>query len=226
MKNILCIIPIRSNSKGLKNKNILKFNNKPLIVNTTKCAIESKIFKDIVIAYDTEIYKKIIKKYITHKSLNFFKRSQKSSYANSPTEIIINEVLDKFKNYDLIYLMQTTSQFTKPYDLVNSLKKFKHKKLDCMFSAYLTKKFIWIRKKNICKPLNYDFKNRPMRQKNKNYISENGAFYIFKKKGFLKYKNRMFGRIGYYEFPEYRSIEIDDLNDFKVAKHLVNLNFS
>ena len=84
MKNILCIIPIRSNSKGLKNKNILKFNKKPLIVNTTECAINSKIFKDIVIAYDSEYYKKIIKKYITHKTLNFFKRSKKVLMLNLP----------------------------------------------------------------------------------------------------------------------------------------------
>tara|TARA_Y200000002_G_scaffold381794_1_gene396814 strand:+ start:216 stop:896 length:681 start_codon:yes stop_codon:yes gene_type:complete len=226
MKNILCIIPIRSNSKGLKNKNILKFNNKPLVVNTTECAINSKIFKDIVIAYDSEYYKKIIKKYTNHKTLNFFKRSKKSSYAQSPSEIIINEVLDKFKNYDLIYLMQTTSQFTKPYDLVNSLKKFKHSKLDCMFSAYSTKKFFWIKKKNICLPINYNIKKRPMRQKNKKYVCENGAFYIFKKNGFIKYKNRMFGKVGYFEFPEYRSIEIDNLNDLKVAKNILKLNFS
>ena len=183
MKNILCIIPIRSNSKGLKNKNILKFNKKPLIVNTAKCAISSKIFTDIVIAHDSENYKKIIKDYINHKNLNFFKRSKKSSSANSPTEIVVNEVIEKYSNYDLIYLMQTTSQFTKPVDLIKSLKKFNHEKLDCMFSAYSTKKFLWSKKKHLCSPLNYNYKKRPMRQKNKNYICENGAFYIFKKKG-------------------------------------------
>ena len=57
-----------------------------------------------------------------------------------------------------------------------------------MFSAYSTKKIFGSRKKNICFPINYDFKNRPMRQKNKRYVCENGAFYIFKKKGFMKYK--------------------------------------
>ena len=42
----------------------------------------------------------------------------------------------------------------------------------------------------------------------------------------MKYRNRMFGKIGYFEFPEYRSIEIDNLNDFKVAKSLLKINFS
>ena len=33
-KNILAIIPARSGSQRLKNKNILKFDNKPLIAHT------------------------------------------------------------------------------------------------------------------------------------------------------------------------------------------------
>ena len=225
MNNILCIIPIRSNSKGLKNKNILKFGKNPLVVNTAKCAINSKIFKDIVIAYDSENYKKTINKYIKHQSLKFFKRSKKSSTANSSSEVVINEVLKKFQNYDLIYLMQTTSQFTKPSDIIDSLKKFKIEKLDCLFSAYSTKKFIWIKNKNYFLPINYDFKKRPMRQKNKKYVCENGAFYIFKRKGFLKHNNRMFGKIGVFEFPEYRSIEIDNNDDYRVAKKILKLKF-
>ena len=36
----------------------------------------------------------------------------------------------------------------------------------------------------------------------------------------------MFGKIGYFEFPEYRSIEIDNLNDLKVSKKILRLNFS
>ena len=68
-----------------------------------------------------------------------------------------------------------------------------------VFSAYSAKIFLDQEKKNVV-PINYDFKNRPMRQKNKRYVCENGAFYIFKKKGFMKYKNRMFGKIGYFEF--------------------------
>ena len=37
-KKIICIIPARAGSKGLKNKNILNFNSKPLIATTIEYA--------------------------------------------------------------------------------------------------------------------------------------------------------------------------------------------
>ena len=39
---VICIIPARGGSKGLKNKNIQLINNKPLIYYPIKAAIKSK----------------------------------------------------------------------------------------------------------------------------------------------------------------------------------------
>ena len=49
---------------------------------------------------------------------------------------------------------------------------------------------------------------------------ENGAFYIFNVKKFIKIKNRIFGKIGYYKMDKYRSYEIDTLEDFKIVELL------
>ena len=62
MKNRLCIIPLRSKSKEIKNKNIFKINNTPLCMYAINEAIKSKIFNKIVIASDSERYFNIIKK--------------------------------------------------------------------------------------------------------------------------------------------------------------------
>ena len=66
--------------------------------------------------------------------------------------------------------------------------------------------------------LNYNFKNRPMRQEQEKTIVENGAFYIFKNKFFNRYNNRLFRKIGSYIMPQDRSMEIDSLQDFRKAK--------
>ena len=50
------------------------------------------------------------------------------------------------------------------------------------------------------------------KKKEKNYI-ETGALYAFKIKGFIKYKNRIFGKIGIIEVPKKRSIDIDERKD-------------
>ena len=59
-----------------------------------------------------------------------------------------------------------------------------------------------------------------MRQKNNNFVLENGAFYIFNIKKFMKKKSRLFGNIGTYLMPEIRSSEIDSLEDFKLIEFI------
>ena len=58
---ILCIIPARSGSKGIKNKNILEVNGLPMLVWSIKQAQESKYAKymKIVLSTDSEEYMKI-----------------------------------------------------------------------------------------------------------------------------------------------------------------------
>ena len=55
---VLGIIPARSGSKGILNKNIVNLNNKPLIYWTIKEALKSKISK-LIVSTDSQKYKKI-----------------------------------------------------------------------------------------------------------------------------------------------------------------------
>ena len=61
MKSI-CIIPARGGSKRIKNKNIIKFNNKPMIFWSVRAAIKSKCFDKIVISTDSKKIVNIAKK--------------------------------------------------------------------------------------------------------------------------------------------------------------------
>ena len=60
---ILCIIPARCGSKGLKNKNIKLFNNKPLLAWSIIQAQKSKYDMRIIVSTDSEKYKNIALKY-------------------------------------------------------------------------------------------------------------------------------------------------------------------
>ena len=59
---------------------------------------------------------------------------------------------------------------------------------------------------------------RKTKQKRDYLYIENGAFYIFKMSNFLINYNRLYGKIGSYVMPEIRSIEIDDINEFKICE--------
>lgn len=61
--NILCIIPARSGSKGIPNKNIKLFHNKPLIAWSIIQAQKSKHEMKIIVSTDSEEYANIAKEY-------------------------------------------------------------------------------------------------------------------------------------------------------------------
>ena len=62
-KNFLCIITARANSKGIKNKNLQKINNKELIYYPIKAALKSKLINDVVVSTDSPKIAKISKDY-------------------------------------------------------------------------------------------------------------------------------------------------------------------
>lgn len=60
MKKI-AIIPARSGSKGLKDKNIIKVCGKPLMAYSIEAAINSKCFDKVIVTTDSEKYAEIAK---------------------------------------------------------------------------------------------------------------------------------------------------------------------
>ena len=224
--DLICIIPIRAGSQTIKNKNIILLKQKPLIYYTLKAAIKSNIFKKIIISTDSKEYIKKIKKLkINQNKIIYHNRSKKNASSTSTSESVLLEVIkhygELFSKKTIINFIQATSPLIKSLDLINANKIFKKRKLNSMFSCSKSKSFIWEHKKNL-QSLNYNYKKRPRRQDiKKKYLVENGSFYIFLVKGFIKHKNRLFEKIGFFEMPKYRSFEIDDMEDVKLIKKII-----
>ena len=62
-ESLIALIPARSGSERIKNKNIYNLNNKPLIAYSINSALKSKIFDRIIVSTDSLRYAKIAKKY-------------------------------------------------------------------------------------------------------------------------------------------------------------------
>ena len=122
MPNILCFIPARKGSRGIKNKNLKSINKKPLIYYTLKQAYKLKK-KNVEIKLSTDS-KKIIK-YAKKKfkyNLNYL-RPSKLAKGNSDIVDAVFHSLDWFKkkniNFDIILLLQPTN----PLRFDNEIKK-------------------------------------------------------------------------------------------------------
>ena len=92
---ILTIIPARSGSKGIPNKNIKSINGKPLIEWTILQAKKSKYFKfmKIVVSTDSSEYESIIKQ----PSVHVIKRPKDIAQDNSIDIEFIQHVVTYFK---------------------------------------------------------------------------------------------------------------------------------
>ena len=109
-KKILAIIPARKGSKGLKNKNIKKINNKPLYLHSLHFAEKCKFIDRICIT--TDILKIInnINKYKKNKKIYLIKKQKLSNDTASANQVIL-DVLVKQDNakFDYFILLEPTS---------------------------------------------------------------------------------------------------------------------
>ena len=202
--NYICIIPARSGSKRLKNKNTIKVNKKKLFEYTLEAALKTRRVKKIIfIKRPSYLCKDIC--------------STESAMQHS-----INKVPHLFDNIKTaIILLQPTSPLRDYNDINNAINVFEKGKYDSLLSAYLEKPFIWKKKGNNLKSLTYNYKNRVRTQNIKESILENGAIYICKYKGFKKFNNRLFGKIGYSLMTKRNSLEVDYPEDMETFRSFI-----
>jgi len=61
--NIVAIIPARSGSKSIKDKNIISYKNKPLIYHSIQIALKSKLVNRVIVSTDSIKYAKLSSKF-------------------------------------------------------------------------------------------------------------------------------------------------------------------
>lgn len=215
------IILARGGSKGIKNKNLIIIKKKPLLYWSIIKSSNSKKIKYTWVSSDKKKILDFAKKNGAKTILRPKKYSTDSSTSESAWKHAINFIVKKKYKIDLIVGIQPTSPIRDSIDFDNAIKYFLKKKLDSLFSATKIHDFFtWsIYKGNI--KANYDYKKRLRRQKIKKNYLENGSFYIFKKNYFLKYNNRLFGKIGAFIMEKKKSFQIDDLIDVKIINSLI-----
>jgi len=131
LKKILIIIPARKGSKRIKNKNLVKVLNKPLITWTIDYAKKvKKKYYDLVVTSDCQKIQKICKK----EDVFFLDRPKKLSKDHTSIHEVIFHAIDSLnQDYKYIVLLQPTSPL-RNLDLVNKSIKIldKNKKFDSL----------------------------------------------------------------------------------------------
>lgn len=150
-QKVICIIPARGGSKGIKLKNLKLLGGKPLIYYPINAAIQSGVCDKIIVSTDNKM---IAKKAIQFGAEVPFLREKKYSGDLVTTEETLKNSLkqaeDFFKQkYDICVFLTCTNPFRKIAWIkyaVNYLKN--NSKYDSVFSVHNLYRHFWHIKKN------------------------------------------------------------------------------
>lgn len=228
-KKIIGIIPARGGSKGLKNKNIKFFLDKPLISWSIEVGLKSKYIDEVMVTTDSSEVLEIAKNYGA--KVPFIRPDELSSDTATSMDVIfhaLNYYQDELnQGYDYIILLEPTSPQRTVHDIDDAIEKLINNtqatalvstsKVESCHPSYMIKKledgfFEGYENKDI---------NITRRQDFVDLYFIDGSLYIsqidvlFEKRSF--YHNRTLC----YDVPKWKSLEIDDLDDFLMIEALM-----
>lgn len=227
---IIAIIPARSGSKGLPDKNIKSVCGRPLMDYTIKAAIDSECFETVMVSTDSEKYAEIAKKCGADVP---FMRSATTAGDKAGSWDVVREILNNYKKkgiiYDYVALLQPTSPLRSAMDIRMAVKMLDADSVNNVVSVTETEHPVqW------CFTLPADLEmleyakspyNNMRRQDLIKHYQENGAIYLVNANKIINddynlYEDKCFA----YIMPRERSIDIDTKLDLIVLKAIIEEN--
>lgn len=216
------LIPARTGSKGIPNKNFRILKGKPLVQWTIDAALKSKLFDKIIVSSDG--------------GLDMTSNDPVVIDNDRPAELATDDMdLDSLLRYyangfpDVLRwcLLQPTSPLRHYKDIQKAHKMMVSGKFDSVVSVMPGTCMYWVKNaveahgksQNIAL---YHYHIRPNRQERmKSWFQENGAIYFLNRYVLEQGGVRLGGQIGLYVMPKQRSFEIDDETDWRICEMLM-----
>lgn len=227
--SVIAIIPARSGSKGLKDKNILDLNGSPLISWTIREALKSEYIDNVVVSTDSVEIQQIAKRFGAEAPVL---RPSHLAVDSSPTYTAIEHMLDYYKltyqkEFEFVVLLEPTSPLRTFEDIDFAMNKLGlHPKATSIVGV------------GRCETQHPDFLVKIGKEgfisnlagtnivsKRRQDISEvfflEGSIYISKTDSLKEFKSFYQDRTIAVEFPKWKTFEIDDLTDFLIVEKLL-----
>ena len=224
MKSI-AVIPARSGSKGLKDKNIKDLCGKPLLAYTIEAAIESGKYEKVHVSTDSDLYADIARKYGA--DVPFLRRTDLAGDKASSWDAlryVVKEYEILGDKFDTITLLQPTSPLRDADDIKAAFKLFEDKCANSVVAVcQVDHSPLACNTLPEDRSLNgfLDINKVGRRQDMGAFYRINGAIYI-QKTELLMNEVSIYGEGSYaYIMDKRHSVDIDDEMDFLFAQTLI-----
>jgi len=214
-------VPIKLNSQRLPNKMLLPLGNKLLCQYIFDTLIDVKNMFSLKEINNINIYcfcsDESIKKYLPD-GVIFLKRDVILDSNETKGIDIYKSFIEKIDG-DIYCLCHATSPFINKESIIKGILSVIND-YDSAFSVSKIQTFTWYKNK----PLNYQLDNVIRTQEIEPVYYETSAFYIFKKEIMNKYNKRIGFNPKMIETSRIESIDIDELDDYELAKAISSHN--
>ncbi|MEG5549634.1 GDSL-type esterase/lipase family protein [Enterobacter wuhouensis] len=221
MQKKIAIIPARSGSKGLPNKNILMLIDRPLIAYTIEAARKSELFEHVIVSTDSYEYKAIAEYY----GAEVVMRGEELSSDAATSFMVVEDVLNKYEKFDYFVLLQPTSPFRTAEHIIEAVNVFENS----TYARFLSSVTESSKSIDLIKPISeslsmssFDLDYSNYRRQNHKQYTPNGAIFIGYNDDYLRQKHFFGSESIVYIMSKEDSVDIDDRLDFDVAIMLMN----
>ena len=215
----IAIIPARGGSKGIPNKNLQTVGGITLLARTVSACLKSDSITAVYVSTDSDEIAAVALK----SGAQVIRRPADISGDTASSESALLHALNEIEKTSSlpsnVLFAQCTSPFISHTDIDGILGLLNDH--DSALTVTHNHAFIWRRDNSgNAIGINHDSAIRLPRQQIDPEFKETGALYAMNIDQFRKSGHRFFGRIGMYEVPVDRSMEIDDPEDLRLANTL------
>jgi len=230
MSNI-ALIPARSGSERVPNKNIRILKNKPLIAHTIEPAIESRLFLKVIVITDSEEYAEISRSYGAE---IIALRPIETATANAPDILWVKWIHDLLRSKEINAEKYAILRPTSPFRTIETFKKAfnlfeKNPNIDTLRAIQKVSEHpgkMWVEKCENIVPLlpfgnEHDFWHNSQTNTLPEIFIQNASFEIFKAANISQYHSITGQNIVGFKTDALEGFDINTEFDFIEAKRII-----
>ncbi|MGY3513243.1 acylneuraminate cytidylyltransferase family protein [Bradyrhizobium lupini] len=217
-RKTLAVIAARGGSKGIPHKNLLDLCGKPLIAWTVEQARAARGVDVVAVSSDSD---NILAAAEAAGAIGVRRPEDISGdLASSESAWLhaLNAIDERMGRFERIVALQATSPIRQSSDIEDALSTFDRDHLDSLLSVCEVEDYFnWRIGASGPEPINYEYRNRRMRQQIEKRYLENGSFYVLIPSLLREQNNRLGGKIGFHVMDRHKMFQIDRPEDVKLC---------